>query len=1242
MINRQFQQINTDAAEYLLQLTTSLENDTDYTTHVDELSMREAQAKEFDHMEHILKIRPQGVILVDILNGVNDWARAYNKYDSNELLENCRDYVANTISAHLRETKPRFEKLTAEQAMAYRLFLDNLSMNYLADRKSLRNILKDLQGQAETAIGTKLNQAIHKEFGKLQQQNQTFNIKLNTIHADIIRGYQLCQESLGGIRNQADGNHAEHQKQVAEVLEKMKEMGIAIDDSLQTIVTQNQEVRSRVIEMHSYLKAQAQRQAREDKAREIKANFEGVAATFGFLGALGAHLKNKDLQRVATIGVACTKIAEATMMLHGITALGFGALNPIMAIGMGGLAIFDVFAKQEPDTSQLILNAIHAVAEQLHMVRLEMHQRFDRLELILEIIGKRISKIFDGICELRQDNKQIHAIATEILATLREGQRQVQGSLDTLHMRLKGIADHQHDAERKRKLNEIYKFLNRFLSGYSLDDHEFKKSFNDLILEICDLQFDSCLVGRWTEPHAVIDKLEKDSCDPYFAEFNITTLCQVASEKTNGLIPNRNVVNPILWIWQTLGLMLLAQKRYPLEEVKNPISEGEFNELQRVLSVGNDLKKFIHSLQNENVLMRLHREYAESALQFHKAFARSVQEETQKLTTQLTTAWQNRLDTSIRQTMSVFRQQEIKTTDIIAGNWFACYAQETPGQRKELGRDTAHAKTAIKTYHDDRLASINKAKDRYLSMAQTPLLDAKQNHVISQIQNPPTSKQQFQYFSEAKIEPHSYFGFVYPEEPSHPILHMATGYQPYIPPVAFQAEWLGLAQIFVKYRIEQGQFILTTYLIGEGFKVPIAPSLIKPFVPGVYQGNEAIWWYWVGGNYSADGSASSKRYDHAHNAVPYYGEWDIDWYINLPNCKDVTGLCDTLFHRPTPQATEMKGIEQVNEMVSAKQKELSLIISNKLKSYLNDHSHPLSLAIVKFSNCYYMLRAALTLGFHDHVVDSPRWKYFAAIENYLPNSFSLTNVGGEAKISSPLRAAEVFILRNRDDLIYLLEHYQGGNLSLHQHCYQNVAYVQEALRDSIQNLLQIHGAGNLHYKQLSDAFGKFQDLMKYYEKSKVPQNKLTAGNNDAAVIRELKNQVDQQGKLLLMLKELGKAVSEIMTPQQQEMLAVRVDAQSLRMLMPPERKQGVTNNNSSSGCGVSSAGAHLTLFGHAEPQANRQASLLHNLGNPVVGRAELPRIAASAEIQSNEGAVSPKDPAPESHRPDKPGMGLSL
>lgn len=1115
VLEAEFQQVITGAETHLRRLTEILQIDSEFTRSADRLAVLEAESGKFDHVGYISQIHPW-VPVVDVLDRVKEYTSAYNKHLTQQEMTDHRNFLANTINENLLRQRPKFEAMSAEEAMSYRLFLDNLSTNYLSDNQQLRETLVHLKGKTQVVIDTKSKTEIRVEFGKLEKSNHKIYQKLNAIDKSITRGQMLLQKTLVDIHKSAEGNKAEQQKQIAIVFKKLNELGITISSDLRRVVENNHEVREKINGMHQYLKSQAARQSREDKERQTQANYQGVAETFGFIGALGNQLKNKDLQRIGIIGGACVKIAQSVTALQGLGTFSLAALNPMMAIGMAGLSILGAFAKQGPDPNKLILEAIRGLSEQVHTLRREMHERFDHLE---QMLGKIMTKIIEGFCQLRIDNLQVKTMLKQIFGVLKEGQDNLQGSINTISNKLQTFIDNQSRMGRREKLENIHEILNRVTSDFTLNKSEFKQAFDQLQGLIRYRQYAPMLVGQQNEsPASMLRSLENDSCYEFFADFNISLLCRHVSDMTNNVIPYRELVNPILWVWQSLGLMYLAERRYPRDKKgEDFISESEFNKLQEIFKIGKELEKFCLSLQNESLLRKLLENYEQSAGKLQTELEKYIRQEEQKTTNQLNAYWQTFIDASSETKLDAYRQQVIHTTDNVAGkNWFTGYCENHhPNGLHSIhigDRDCDYVQDEIKKYQDNRQKSINAAKEKHLLMLRSQLLEAGRNEM-------PLRSCQFNFFAEPTVERHFYFGFVYPEDRNHPILPMAAGYRPYIPSVVYHAEWLGLGQIIIKYRIQEDQFTVTTHFIMPGQSLQIGPAFTSPYKPGIYQGNEAIWWFWAGGNYSLNGEAGYQVV-----RVRPQAEGNV-WtsYVRLPACNEVNGLVDTLAYHP--EQGELKGIDQLHEKILNKQQQLrSVIRSNMRDLILNNEQHPLTLAMIDFSNNYYLLRAALTLGFHDEVMTSPQWKYFSPESRHLPN-LGVFNNGAQAIEERRGHFPDIVSLRNRDDFICFMETYQ--NMSPLQFFVVNLAYIRGQLKIDIETLVHRRAICQVNYKLLSGVLRQFQELLAYYELIKVPQNQLTEEINDVDALEQLR-----------LMKYIGKKALGIMTPEQRQQLMI--------------------------------------------------------------------------------------------------------
>lgn len=517
--------------------------------------------------------------------------------------------------------------------MAYQLFLDNFSTNDLAKDGLLCRVLTDLKGKTKA----KLQGVEFMEFENIRKQQQEFHAALNTMNQGIRDGQEQFYKELGNIKIITNNNHEE-------VINKLQELGVTITDELRVVLNNSQEVRQQVTNMHHYFMAQAARQAREDAEQQKQANFEGLAATCGFLGELGKHVKSKELQQVATVGAACVKIAQAATAIQGLTSLSLAALNPIMAIGMGALAIFSAFAKQGPDPSILILEAIRSVQLQIDNLRKEMHARFDYVD---EMLGKILKKLILGFCELRFDNSQIKTILKQFMVEMREGHSDIQATINTISSGIDFIVNNLEGQGRREKIEAINKLLTRVFSDFKLDEKEvYKTCFQSLSEEVKDTQLTNLLlVGDPMDqnPGILLKRLESDAHNPFFAEFNIALIHGNVKRILN--IGDKVLANPALWRWQTLGLMHLVQRRYPQAgSVEVSISEWEVSNLKMILALGEDLQKFILKLQDKNLLDTFRADLLTAGKDLENELDAFIHKTQDEITAKLNLDWQNKMD----------------------------------------------------------------------------------------------------------------------------------------------------------------------------------------------------------------------------------------------------------------------------------------------------------------------------------------------------------------------------------------------------------------------------------------------------------------------------------------------------------------------------------------------------------------------------------------------------------------------
>lgn len=406
--------------------------------------------------------------------------------------------------------------------------------------------------------------------------------------------------------------------------------------------------------------------------------------------------------------------------------------------------------------------------------------------------------------------------------------------------------------------------------------------------------------------------------------------------------------------------------------------------------------------------------------------------------------------------------------------------------------------------------------------------------------------------------------------------------------------------------------------------------LVLPYVPGIYQGNEAIWNFWSGGNFSAAGDTVDK----ALGIQPGGRQ-----HVLRPNCDNrVQGLRDTLNYRPDPY--EVKAVNLVAPKIVEKKQQLNKAVYEKLINLLkNNEEHLLTKAMIKYSNCYYMLRGVMNLAFHDVTLDYfapdllakdmlPRkFAYLDEVYSFIPEretkSETKSEVKGEGQASDRFA---VPVLRHRNDFVAVLEKFQG-NMSLRECFSRNLLYIRDRLSNEIQNLCMSKGPQDLCYDSLKMVLEQFRGMINKYETTKVSQNDLTERQNDSLGL--IAKHKELQAKLLNSRnKEEEQRVF-------QEWVVYMKQSPEIQTEVQKETKA----ESKRSGASQSVQNAQTALTDQASTDASLGSQNTGRRTSEFQPRSDSPLVTKKPESKRDDSGPRKKDNN-EPYRADRYGMGL--
>lgn len=1117
MLNRKFEQI---AKTYQDQLIKHLSSDKEFLQSAEKLAELEIKSNNFDHVGHILHLTPDVPFIGGIINGSIDYLNDFKKHLHEKEIEEHRAFLSSVLRSTIEKIQPDLKSISATDALGYEYFLTSLKANYLNEKNN--DVLDGLKERARIVAVSANSEEINAGINELKDTQiylqESINLSLKANLA-LLRGQRDFENLLASQHAQIGMQN----DKIDDVTAMLAELGVKTDDKLLQFLQNNEKARAQVKATYDHLKNKKQQERKED--------YQGVMDAFGFVNEMGKHFNNKGLCQIGTIGHAAAKISLAAELLSG-KAFSLASLSSYASIGTAILSLVSLFGRQrkQEDPNKIILDAIRSLAEQVYAI----HERLDRIE---KVLGRIYSFLIDKFCDLRLDNFTIKNLLEEIEHELQTGHRDIKDSLSTLSQRLQSIANRQRVAERKNKISTIYEKINRINGPHQIDTSEFKELFNALTTEMNNLHpNDIFLIGEGGDEANVVKAFEEDMNNHFASDFNIASVRQYIRDKLKMPQQSSGVINPLMWCWETMAMMVLMQRRY--QRSAKPefyISKAEVETLHKLQRWGTDIQSFIVALQHPHIFNHLKDTYVDAGCAVKSKLDNYFADQEQTITHEINQAWQKQVDAFSELPIEAFRSQDMPVAIDRNPNWFKSYSTNhhpnfvkmfAHGYDGPYRGNHGYTENEKVKYVQARKNDINTFKENYIRSIRYPLLRAGQG--LQALHD-----YQFKVFSEIEGSQNLYHAFILPETEGEPVLPMPTHYRPQIPQEILQAEWLGLGKIKFSYRIENGQLLLHTNFVTPNQTYPIA-SLSTPYQPGIYTGNEAIWIFWVGGNYNLDGSISDvmvhSYQTHETNVWKYHTYLPVCTYHE--GCRDkikydanhVLQNAEETIHlnNNSPQLAAIKNIIKVSRQAYGKR------VTQELKDKLGrDDNSELAKAIIHFSHQFYMLQSILFLAFRD----DERCKQ--SVLKYFNNEERQFQTAPNNNIN---------LFRNRVDLLALLEAYQDDNSHFANALTSNLEFFKRLIENFSAHLTV--DAKQTHYDLLEITLAEFARLITWYEKHAVDENTVVTSLSKESLLQQ---QNDMQLKLL---QAVGMAVASVTNVDQQREIISLLQKQNI--ILPTE------------------------------------------------------------------------------------------
>ena len=249
----------------------------------------------------------------------------------------------------------------------------NPAVAKIVDAVHGRQINVSVRDSAKTIIAKNPNLPVLKEISDRLGEDGSINISLNELNA-------LTKAEFGKLNTTLD-----------EIQTKIKD----IDERQKVIV--------------DYLSKQAEKEAEQaQKRKEAEAFALKISASQAGLSILTTITAQFSPQRARQLSVTGNAVIQTVVAVNnwlkataGQDALGkVFSLSSVVMTGnvlSAAMSVVSLFGPQEPPPEQIILEEIGKLREQVNELRVEMHERFDRIDSNLNTIYSTMQQRFDQI-----------------------------------------------------------------------------------------------------------------------------------------------------------------------------------------------------------------------------------------------------------------------------------------------------------------------------------------------------------------------------------------------------------------------------------------------------------------------------------------------------------------------------------------------------------------------------------------------------------------------------------------------------------------------------------------------------------------------------------------------------------------------------------------------------------------------------------------------------------------------------
>lgn len=685
-----------------------------------------------------------------------------------------------------------------------------------------------------------------------------------------------------------------------------------------------------IFELKVQLAASLEKKTREKQYQACQQSIDTVSS-IGHLTAQALNLlgHNTHALKINTTIQAGCQVASAINVLKNTLSSG---PMPYLMMASAGLALANMFVPSGPNPTQVVLEAIQEVMQQIGQLRQEMHQRFDDIENQLDRIHHTVLHGF-SVVNIKLENIIDRLVL--IHEKISNVKNDVHETANTHVSYLKSMLNQQKEAKIAAILLKIDTDVQQFLNR----EHKSKKDFDKIFAVVFSHASKTACFDLLTgadladlEPYALSNSLQVFGYR-YKGDFFIGLVNELAKRhsKVTGfrsieLLPNPTIYQYVL---ENINKLLVA---YFQANQHEKISDLRIEKLEQLYHQGMRINAFILSLREPSYLHQLFNHYKNSIAQLALALDGFFLTEQQAYSSSLNQKRKLNRRRLLEKQYKLFNQQLTFSTSsslqvYVPSRWW--YA-DSHHNKNGWGGGYAHGPYSGGAF-----------RSQYVTACQQEMKN--QAGLYNNIDS----------LLESETLPLSYYandkdaidvnlkGFMMPQEGQEgPVLPLPKKFTvTQVPIIYCLSEAYGYGYLQMQYKVDVQtneftlslQFMANKTLFGEDKTFTLAERKLT-YEGQAYSGHEAIWVYWLGRTKCSKSTNTLPR-RHVAGFDPC-GDGSSNWvnvYAYYPSLYEYKGKCHELSALAYREGLNQKENEVV-DLTTLLQKAMSHQMENTVKT----------------------------------------------------------------------------------------------------------------------------------------------------------------------------------------------------------------------------------------------------------------------------------------------------------------------